>query len=62
MLKEEQKTANAVTTVFEQKFAFENFRLHFWEKKNELQQEDAKKKFPTPSSKKISTQIAPPLP
>ena len=25
------KTANTVPTVFEQKFAFENFDLHFWE-------------------------------
>ena len=25
------KTANAVPTVFEQKFAFESFGLHFWE-------------------------------
>ena len=31
MLEEEQKTANAVPTVFDQKFVFESFGLHFWE-------------------------------
>ena len=31
MVKERQKTANTVPTVFEQKFGFESFGLHFWE-------------------------------
>ena len=31
MMKERQKTANTVPTVFEQKFGFKSFGLHFWE-------------------------------